>query len=134
MTFDPTKPCRTRLGLEVELFSRRIQSSQPLIGVVRRGGFESLHQWSETGDFLVSPTEHDLDLENIPERKSLWANLYPDPTAASWPNVNLGSLNTLYTRNPQRLASLEFIFDGETLLEVKVHPNLERILDDKIPF
>lgn len=134
MTFDSTKPCRTRSGLEVELFSRRLEkASQPLIGIIRHpSGVECLHHWSLDGFFMPGPSNpHEYDIENIPEHKTLWVNLYQNPPTEL---PFLGCLRTEQIRNDINSASLEFIFDGETLLEVKIHHNLEKVLQDKIPF
>lgn len=116
--FDPTKPARTRSGLEVEILPRRLANYPfPLIGIVKYPSeMEMVHTFKEDGrnNFVG---DSDLDLENIPERVVRWANVYPINEGS----FELGLFSLKPVDNPSRIAQLEFLFEDNKLLSVKVH-------------
>ena len=63
-TLDWSKSLKTRNGLDVRIFEERVaKSSFPIIGTVRNAaGFDSVHQWTESGVARIAP---DFSLVNV---------------------------------------------------------------------
>lgn len=78
---DWNKPVRTKDGREVRVLctDRVTDSSYPVLALVKDGcGYEAAHSYTIEGKYRISGTESKNDLENVPEVKSIWVNVYPD--------------------------------------------------------
>lgn len=78
MTFDPTKPVRTRDGKPARIICTDYlpeDGDKWIIALVEDDGPERIIIYEENGMF-VGPKEHGHDLINIPERKECWGVLY----------------------------------------------------------
>ena len=76
VTFDPTKPCRTRDGRAVTILTTcRKGGNRPIIALVKShdGKQEKVQQYYKDGTL-----NYDLSnsLINIPEEHTLWVNIY----------------------------------------------------------
>ncbi len=77
MTFDPTKPCTTRDGREVRLFSERMKNGDLVGAVTEKDGCEVCKTWEPDGRTWAG-LKMSSDLINIPEKRTVWVNFYRD--------------------------------------------------------
>lgn len=76
MTFDPTKPCTTRDGREVRLFTERMTDGRLVGIVVNKHGVESIYTWMPDGSAWRGGSYRESDLINIPEKRTVWVNFH----------------------------------------------------------
>lgn len=117
MTFDPTKPVRTRDGREARIICTNKEGEWPIMVLVKSNGSELPYE--VYGDGMVSKGERpsNLDLINIPERVSRFVNVYRDLGIgcdyASRKSADLYALG--------RKTVLEIIFEGDVPVETIIH-------------
>ena len=73
MSFDPTKPCRTRDGRAVEILTTKAAGHFPIVGNVN--GVSEFESWTKNGDARIYSGPNLLDLVNYEPEP--WA--LPDP-------------------------------------------------------
>ena len=78
--FDPTKPVQTRDGRKVRIVDTNYKGNarRPILAIITEDDHtEICHTFNKDGSSLPDMTR-DLDLINIPEKYTLWVNLYAD--------------------------------------------------------
>jgi hypothetical protein len=77
--FDPTKPVQTRDGRKARIVATGLNCIQgSIVAVVtHQDGGEYASHFFDDGRY-ISGVEGDLDLVNVPEKRGLWVNFYPD--------------------------------------------------------
>lgn len=77
MTFDPNKPVQTRDGRKVRIICTDKRGLYPIVALISDGYGESCSTHSGGGKFSINREGDDPhDLINVPECKTLWANVY----------------------------------------------------------
>lgn len=74
MTFDPTKPCKTKRGDWVEIVSVNGREPYTIIGYV--GDNKDVSCWTKDGSYSIHHGLSDLDLVNLPQEADAWLNVY----------------------------------------------------------
>lgn len=93
MTFDPTKPVQTREGLKARILcTNRNHHDGSIVALVTlpeddyRDEREALHTYHEGGFYLRKSNgfqrEDDLDLVNVPVKRSTWQNVFKNNVGA----------------------------------------------------
>lgn len=77
--FDPTKPVQTRDGRKARIVDTNYKGGpKSILAIVTLNStLEAAHAYNKDGSYLTNMTQ-DLDLINIPEKYTLWVNLYAD--------------------------------------------------------
>ena len=120
MTFDPNKSVQTRDGRAARILCTDLKAAPYTIAAairIRGSGEEYLTTRTSDGRNFEGREGVD-DLVNVPERKSLWFNEYPD--------VNVGVCKPRRTRKAAddvawrgRAAVVELIFEDGKLVDFK---------------
>ena len=77
MTFDPTKPVRTRDGKPARIIATDLKSDHPIVAAVKdKNGDEYHYGYTKNGHWIDDSYEGAIDLVNIPEKHELWVNVY----------------------------------------------------------
>lgn len=77
MTFDPNKPVQTRDGRKVRIICTDKRGLYPIVALISDGDGESCGTHTGDGKFSINREGDDpRDLINVPECKTLWANVY----------------------------------------------------------
>lgn len=78
-TFDPTKPVRTRDGREAEILSTTRPGAYPIVAAITYDDDEeAVYTFQANGECPYSDGADDLDLVNVPEDVTYYANFYTD--------------------------------------------------------
>lgn len=72
MTFDPTKPVRTRDGRPARIICVDRQNKYPIVALVTEAGQELVCLFTRAGKNYAIGPESDEDLVNIPQRHERW--------------------------------------------------------------
>ncbi len=129
--FDPTKPVQTRDGRKARILCTDFKDVWPIVAAVttntdieviryyREGGLVArncgpMSAMSALTDSLLDPD----DLINIPERTSLWFNLYePDLICGGYQSKDICNLRN----KASRLTVLEIVYEDGKPVDVKLH-------------
>ena len=81
MTFDPTKPCRTKAGcparvLCADLLCGKYEGKFIVAAITVHDRGEVVFTFQSNGQYLDDGRPHDNDLINIPEKHVRWLNIY----------------------------------------------------------
>lgn len=77
--FDPTKPVQTRDGRPARIIATDAEGTYPIVAlIVGRTGTESPHTYMLNGAWHKRSHSGAQDLINIPEKREVWVNVYPD--------------------------------------------------------
>lgn len=79
-TLDPTKPVQAREGRAARIVctDRKCRSEYPIIALVEQlDGVEEVFRFTRDGRFIDNTTDA-MDLVNIPEKKTVYVNMYAD--------------------------------------------------------
>lgn len=123
MTFDPTKPVRTRDGRAARIIcTDRCDGLYPIVALVVGGeGRESIEVYTSDGRWDAPlKNEHPRDLFNIPEERSRWMNVYTDGTI-NWAYATREQANCNKDKGRKRVAILQVKIEGERVKDVIIH-------------
>ena len=114
-TFDPTKPVRTRHGRAARIICTDAKGDYPIIALVVNidDGTEFAYSYDGRGLYYSVGEECGADLINVPERKTEFLNM-----GSAFNSV--GAAAGQYRDWPV----LEVTFEGDTVVETKLHPAL----------
>ena len=76
MAFDPEKPVRTQDGRDARIICADKRGPYPIVALISDGDGESCGTYTCDGKISVSRESCPHDLINVPERKTLWMNVY----------------------------------------------------------
>jgi len=78
MTFDPTKPVRTREGCEAVIVYTTDHPRYPILAVIRTTSdkHQCAVQYTKEGRRWGELPQHETDLVNVPEKHVRWINIY----------------------------------------------------------
>jgi len=75
MSFDPSKPCKTKDGREARIICVDAEGPEPIVALVKSHiGDEYIERYTPEG--RVQPNSSNHDLINIPETR--WVNIYEE--------------------------------------------------------
>jgi hypothetical protein len=79
------KTYRTRDGREVRIYATDAGDKYPIHGAIRWPNFWSPGNWTETGKYRASYSDHDYDLIEVKPRikRTVWLNVYEHLISAS---------------------------------------------------
>jgi hypothetical protein len=85
MTFDPTKPVRTRGGRPARIICYDRGGLYPIVALVTYPDNEwpEVKTYTKNGQFDSRNFNSSMDLINVPEKHVRWLNLYPISSATS---------------------------------------------------
>lgn len=72
---DLTKPVRMKSGVSVNVLSTHLMGSYPILGEIEHGVY---CVWNRDGSCLPDGYALEDDLENVPEEREVWLNVYED--------------------------------------------------------
>jgi len=82
MTFDQTKPCRTRDGRKARIISTDLKSFSPIVAIVdHENGREECVGIFHLNGRIIDHMDRPDDLVNVPEKHVRWLNIYDTPDA-----------------------------------------------------
>jgi hypothetical protein len=73
---DLTKPVRMKSGVPVKILSTHLMGSYPILGQTQG----EYCVWKRDGSCLPDGYALEDDLENVPEERKVWLNVYEDVT------------------------------------------------------
>jgi hypothetical protein len=98
MTFDPNRPVQTRDGRPARILCTDLKGDQPIAAAIRgAGGNETVSEFGENGQWLVGETS-DTDLINVPEKRTVWVNIYEDGYTSRYPTRELADIGACRAR------------------------------------
>ena len=69
------KPVRIKYGTPIEILTTRLMGSYPVLGKTQSGDY---CLWKKDGSCLPDGYAPEDDLENVPEEREVWLNVYDD--------------------------------------------------------
>lgn len=97
--FDPTKPVQTRAGDSARIICTDRVGTRPIVALVKQDNTESVSTYTKDG-FAYCGESNPNDLVNIPEKRLVWLNVYPNDIGAhlsrAKADANAGSERTAY--------------------------------------
>lgn len=122
MTFDPTKPVQTRDGRPTRILcTDRKHPDYPIVALVTwENGQETTQTFRADGSFLGCAHDPAHDLVNVHERVSRWMNAYSGQYVGDLYMTRESCHDSACTSG--LAAVVEFIFEGDRLVDVKLHP------------
>lgn len=82
---DFSKPVQTEGGKPVRILSQDGTPARPIVGLIG----DNLYTWPVSGVYYEYASSHALDLENVPEKRTVYVNVYKQPdglkTGGSYP-------------------------------------------------
>lgn len=81
--FDPNKPVQTRNGRRVRIVGTDVVGKYPIFALITSedGTYEYPRLFCKDGRSILN-RESDHDLINVPEKRSIFVNVYPDTLTA----------------------------------------------------
>lgn len=70
---DLTKPVQTIKGTPIEILTTRLMGSYSVLGKTQSGNY---YLWKRDGSCLPDGYALEDDLENVPEKREVWLNVY----------------------------------------------------------
>jgi len=118
MTFDPTKPVRTRSGLKVRILCTDFHDGEYCIVAIiyHKIGKETVKAFTANGYFLAEGPGHSFDLVNVPDTRSVWINVNPS-THFCYPTREIADRESA----PFRLGLIEVTYAGEEIESCLFH-------------
>lgn len=124
-TFDPNKPVQTRDGKKARILCTNRVGDRPIVALVTSSysSREYFFFYDEEGH--SGRGQHPTDLVNIPERRSEFRALYSGARGPYVGQMKFLSLESAVNfKNPLVLyiAILEFVYEDDEIVDVKMHP------------
>lgn len=107
---DLSKPVQTRDGQPVTIFTtERPNSPYPVVGMTNEG---TILTYTAQGKSYSDSREHALDLMNVPERRTIWLNIYENRPPREYSSRDQAN----FFADPGRIACVEVTYtEGEGL-------------------
>lgn len=107
---DLTKPLQTRDGQPVTILTtERPDSLHPVVGMTNAG---LILTYTAQGKVYSGGREHELDLMNVPERRTIWLNIYQNQPPREYSSRDQAN----FFADPGRIACIEVTYtEGEGL-------------------
>lgn len=116
MTFDPTKPVRTRDGRNARIVCTDVNNSMPIIALIKdEYGKEWIAHYGIGGN-VYGYSQDKSDLVNIPERVERWVNVFP--IQYGWSVTNHKTKADADYTGECRVGLVKLVFEDDKLVEV----------------
>ncbi len=114
MTFDPTKPVKTRDGRKARIICTDANNHQPIVALITESnGHEYNRNYTKDGFYFIGIGKSDSDLINIPERRIRWTNVYAYHADGSYLTQELADENAA----ARRLGVLKLTYEDDQLVD-----------------